>query len=32
MGIYGPEVTVPTGSSSLDNLLALSGRDPGWVC
>jgi uncharacterized protein (TIGR03086 family) len=31
MGIYGPEVAVPADASTMDKLLALSGRDPGWI-
>jgi uncharacterized protein (TIGR03086 family) len=31
MGIYGPEVAVPADASTMDKVLALSGRDPGWT-
>ncbi|RAJ60449.1 uncharacterized protein (TIGR03086 family) [Streptomyces sp. Amel2xB2] len=30
MGVFGEPVPVPEGASAFDELLALSGRDPGW--
>jgi uncharacterized protein (TIGR03086 family) len=30
MGAYGPEITVPAGASTMDRLLAVTGRDPQW--
>lgn len=30
MGVYGPEVAVPASASTLDQLLAVTGRTPGW--
>lgn len=31
MGVYGPEVVVPTGAPTLDRVLGLTGRDPAWA-
>ncbi|MGW3473185.1 TIGR03086 family metal-binding protein [Saccharopolyspora sp. NPDC000995] len=31
MGIYDTEVTVPTSASTLDRILALTGRNPAWT-
>jgi len=31
IGIYGPELSVPTGAYTLDRRLALSGRAPRWT-
>ncbi|MFD9735038.1 TIGR03086 family metal-binding protein [Umezawaea sp. NPDC059074] len=30
MGVYGAEVVVPDGASTVDRVLGLTGRDPGW--
>lgn len=30
MGVFGPEVTVGQDASTLDRVVAVSGRDPGW--
>lgn len=30
MGVFGPEVTVGQHASTLDRVVAVSGRDPGW--
>lgn len=30
MGLFGPEIAVPAGSSVLDHLLGMTGRDPAW--
>jgi uncharacterized protein (TIGR03086 family) len=32
MGVFGAEIPVPTTVSTLDKLLAVSGRDPKWAC
>jgi uncharacterized protein (TIGR03086 family) len=31
MGVYGPAVAVPASSSTLDRVLALTGRNPAWT-
>ena len=31
MGMYGPEVAVPTDAPTLDRILGLTGRDPAWA-
>ncbi|MDQ3643135.1 MAG: TIGR03086 family metal-binding protein [Actinomycetota bacterium] len=31
MGVYGPEIVVPDSSSTLDRVLALTGRNPAWT-
>jgi uncharacterized protein (TIGR03086 family) len=31
MGVFGPEVTVPAAAPLLDQVLALTGRDPRWT-
>ncbi|WP_436776623.1 TIGR03086 family metal-binding protein [Yinghuangia sp. YIM S09857] len=31
MGMYGPEVAVPTVAPTLDRILGLTGRDPAWA-
>ncbi|GIG86205.1 TIGR03086 family protein [Plantactinospora endophytica] len=30
MGVYGPEVAVPATAPTLDRILGIVGRDPGW--
>ena len=30
MGVYGPEVAVPAGASTVDRIVGLTGRDPAW--
>lgn len=32
MGVFGPEITVPAAASTVDRMLAVSGRDPKWAC
>jgi uncharacterized protein (TIGR03086 family) len=32
MGVFGTEITVPATASTVDRLLAVSGRDPKWAC
>jgi uncharacterized protein (TIGR03086 family) len=31
MGLFGPEIQVRTSASTLDKIVALTGRDPNWV-
>ncbi|MGW5353606.1 TIGR03086 family metal-binding protein [Streptomyces sp. NPDC004031] len=31
MGMYGPEVAVPSDAPALDRVVALTGRDPAWT-
>ena len=31
MGVYGPEITVAAEASTMDRLLAVTGRDPQWT-